>query len=85
VARMEVEDECMEKQASKTLGRTVDKMVSMAREGWSKIKGLLDGKKLVRDRDGSRLLLKEKTDEKEESEELMDEWEEQLMGGGRWR
>jgi hypothetical protein len=81
VARMEVEDECTEKQASRKIGRTVDKMVSMAREEWNKIKGLLDGKRLVRDRDGSRLLLKEKKDDKEESEELMDEWEEQVMGG----
>jgi hypothetical protein len=53
VARMEVEDGCREQQASKRIGRTVDKMVSMAKEGWSKIKGLLDGKRLVRDRDGS--------------------------------
>jgi hypothetical protein len=55
VMRMEVEDECMEKQASKKLGRTVDKMVNMAKEGWSKIKGLLDGKRLVRDTVGSWL------------------------------
>jgi hypothetical protein len=41
---------------------------------------------LVRDTDGSRLLLRERTDEKEESEELMDEWEEQGMGGKwKWR
>jgi hypothetical protein len=81
VARMEVEDECPEKQASKKIGKTVDKMVSLAREGWTKIKGLLEGKRLVRYRYGSRILLKERTEEKEESEELMEEWEEQIMGG----
>jgi hypothetical protein len=73
VARLEREEEGLNKQASKKIGHTVDRMVSLAWEGWSKIKGLLEGKRLVRDRDGGRILLKEKTGEKEESEEAMEE------------
>jgi hypothetical protein len=55
-------------------------MVSKAKDGWGKIKSLLEGKKLVRTVGNGTLLLKEKDDTGMDTEEVMEEWEEDLMG-----
>ncbi len=59
VARLEVDKETTEKQASVKAGTAVGRMVSLAKDGWSKIKGIIDGNKLVIEKDRGRVLLKE--------------------------
>jgi hypothetical protein len=77
VARLEVDEERRRMEASNTVGR----MFNMAKGGWNRIKKLLEGKRLVREERGGRVLLKDKTEGKEEGEEVMEEWEERTMGG----
>jgi hypothetical protein len=81
VARLEVNPEEKSPKASKSIGEAVGKMVSKAKGGWSKVKSLLEGKKLVRAVGNGTLLLKEKDDTGVDMEEVMEEWEEDLMGG----
>jgi hypothetical protein len=78
VERMEVDSDKEQASGSKTL----DKVVSKAKEGWRKVKQLLEGKSLVREKNSGRVVVKEKVGEKEnEEKEVMEEWEENLMGG----
>ncbi len=77
VARLEVDEERRRNEASNTMGR----MINMAKGGWNRIKNMLEGKRLVREEKGRRVLLKDKTEGREEGEEDMEEWEEKTMGG----
>jgi hypothetical protein len=78
VERMEVDSDKEQASGSKAL----DKVVSKAKEGWRKVKQLLEGKRLVREKNSGRVVVKEKVGEQEnEEKEVMEEWEESLMGG----
>ncbi len=81
VARLEVDSEDKGKKASSSIGEAMERMVSKAKDGWGRIKSLLEGKKLVRTMENGKLLLKEKEDMGRDVEEVMEEWEEELMGG----
>jgi hypothetical protein len=81
VARLEVDNDGGGSKASSNIGGVMGRMVNKAKDGWSRIKSLLEGKKLVRQDASGKLLLKEKEDYGKEREEVMEEWEEDMMGG----
>ncbi len=81
VARLEVDNDGSGSKVSSNIGGVMGRMVNKAEDGWSRIKSLLEGKKLVRQNASGKLLLKEKEDVGRESEEVMEEWEEDTMGG----
>jgi hypothetical protein len=81
VARLEVDNDGGGSKASSNIGGVMGRMVSKAKDGWSRIKSLLEGKKLVRQNASGKLLLKEKEEDGRESEVVMEEWEEDKMGG----
>ncbi len=80
VAGLEVDKETTEKQASVKTGTAVGRMVSLAKDGWSKIKGIIDGNKLVIEKDSGRVLLKEEGRIEGDSEVVMEEWDEGVIG-----
>ncbi len=85
VARLEVDEVGGGSKASNTIGGVMERMVSKAKDGWSRVKGLLEGKKLVRQIESGKVVLKKEKEQGTEIEEVMEEWEEDKMGGGWWR
>ncbi len=78
VERMEVDSDNEKASGS----RTIETMVSKAKEGWQKVKQLLDGKRLVRDKGSGKVMVKTKTGASDNEERtVMEEWEESITGG----
>ncbi len=73
VARMVVEETGHRKTAS----NMVDTVAGKAREGWAKIKKMLEGKRIRRD--SGKLFVEEKGSK--ETPDRNSEWEEEVMGG----
>ncbi len=81
VARLEMDEDSGGAKASNSIGGVMERMVSKAKDGWSKVKGLLEGKKLVRQNANGKVVLKKEEECGKETEEVMEEWEEDKMGG----
>jgi hypothetical protein len=81
VASLEMDSAEEGAKASSNSGGVIGKMVNKAKDGWGRIKCLLEGKKLVRQTASGKLLLKEREEVGKEIEVVMEEWEEDKMGG----
>ncbi len=78
VERMEVDSDNEKASGS----RTIETMVSRAKEGWQKVKQILDGKRLVREKGSGKVMVKAKTGVSDNEERtVMEEWEESITGG----
>jgi hypothetical protein len=81
MARLEVDDGSHTRQASVRMDTAVNRMVSLAKDGWSKIKGIIEGKRLVREKDSGRVLLQDQELIEGDGGVVMEEWDEGKMGG----
>jgi hypothetical protein len=81
VARLEVDDGSHTRQASVRIDTAMNRMVSLAKDGWSKIKGIIEGKKLVKDKESGRVLLQDPEVTEGDGGIVMEEWDEGKMGG----
>ncbi len=81
VASLEMDSATHGAKASGNIGGVMGRMVSKAKDGWERIKSMLEGKKLVRQAASGKLLLKDEEEMGKEAEVVMEEWEEDKMGG----
>ncbi len=78
VERMEVDSDNEKASGS----RAIETMVSKAKEGWQKVKQILEGKRLVREKCSGKVMVKAKTGVSDNEERtVMEEWEESITGG----
>ncbi len=78
VAKMAVDESGHEKTASTMLGVMAEK----AKNGWEKVKKLMEGKKVVRMAgEGGKIMVVKQTDRLEEAVTSKSEWDEDIMGG----
>ncbi len=77
VAKMAVEEERRSNMASKLFGS----MTGRAKEGWSKVKKLMEGKRVTGAENGGIVIVGEGEERDQERLDRREEWDEKVMGG----